>query len=258
MRCRPMWWTGLALCAALITGCARVGPPTGGPEDSAPPEVEATVPVDLSTSVALDTEIRIEFNEEMSRVAVERGFSLQPVVELKNFRWDGYALVARPTIDLPDSTTFTVRIEESAADYHGVALEAPFVLMFSTGGTVDTGVISGTVSLLGEGLPEATVWACRRSVTTDGGIVRACRYSALTDIDGAFRISGVAASERPYTLLAFIDTDQDNVYTVHEESGRISETAAIIEIPGATASGIRIELSDDLEGGLPASDGEEE
>jgi hypothetical protein len=243
--------------SALAVGCARVGQPGGGPADTTAPEVVSTEPADGAVGVPRDTTVRLHFSEDMDHVSVERAFSIEPEVELKNLRWDGEALVVRPSVGLPDSTTLTVRVAESATDHHGVALEAPFALMFSTGSSLDTGVIDGVVSMLGEDVPGAVVWACRRDVVTDGPAVRACRYATTTGPDGSFRISGVAASERPYTVLAFIDSDGDNVYTVGEETGRVAETAARIDTVGAAASGIRIELSDDLSDGLPGdlSDG---
>ncbi len=256
----------LALALAFISGCARVGLPPGGPEDSTPPEVVTTVPENGATEAGRDTRIKIGFSEEMNRLSVERGFSIEPTVKLRNLRWDGAALVARPVAELPDSTTFVVTIAQSALDYHGVAIEEPFVLMFSTGATLDTGVISGAVSLMGEGVPGATVWACRRSVSTVGGVVRSCRYATVTASDGTFRFVGVAASERPYVLLAFVDANEDNVYSVREETGRIADTAALIDGPDATAAGIQIELAggldeemtDDLEEETPATMREEE
>jgi len=243
----------LVLALAFISGCARVGMPPGGPEDNTPPEVVTTAPENDATGTGRDTGITIGFSEEMDRLSVERSFSIEPVVKLRNLRWDGTALVARPVAELPDSTTFVVRIAESALDYHGVAIEAPFVLMFSTGPTLDTGVISGAVSVMGEGVPGATVWACRRSVKTAGGVIRGCRYAAMTAADGTFQIAGVAASERPYVLVAFVDTNEDDVYSVREETGRIADTAALIDEPGATATGIQIELADGLDEEMPAS-----
>jgi hypothetical protein len=253
----------LALVAALVAsalaaGCARVGAPGGGPADTIAPEVISTEPVDGVVGVPRDTGVRLQFSEPMNRVSVERAFSVEPEVELKNLRWDGETLVARPESELPDSTTLTVTIAESAADHHGVALEAPFVLMFSTGASLDTGIIGGAVSRFGEGVPGAIVWACRGEAVPDSGVIRGCRYATTTGSGGEFRITGVAASERPYSVLAFIDTDEDNVYTVGTEAGRVAETAARIDTVGATATGIRIELSEDLENVVPPENGEEE
>ena len=242
----------LALALVLASGCARVGAPPGGPADTTPPVIVLTVPESAATEVGRDAEIRIEFSEEMDRRSVEHGFSIEPDVKLKNLRWEGATLVATPVAELPDSTTFVVGLAESVEDYHGVTMETPLALMFSTGPTLDTGVISGAVTLMGEGVAGATVWACRPPVTTDGGIIRACRYATLTAPDGTFRFVGVAASELPYVLLAFVDMDEDNVYTVHEETGRLAEAAAIIDGPNATAPGIQIELGDGLEEGIPA------
>ena len=242
----------LTLALVLISGCARVGPPPGGPADTTPPVVVLTVPENAATGVGRNAEILIEFSEEMNRRSVERGFSIEPDVKLRNLRWDGSALVATPVAELPDSTTFFVGLAESAEDHHGVAMETSLALTFSTGPTLDTGVISGAVTLLGNGVAGATVWACPPPVTTDSGGIRACRYAALTASDGTFRFVGIASSERPYVLLAFVDTDEDNVYSVHEETGRIAAAAAIIDEPDATAPGIQIELGGGLEEGMPA------
>ena len=248
----------LAVALVLVSGCARVGPPPGGPSDNTPPVIVLTVPENAATGVGRYGEIRIEFSEEMNRRSVERGFSIEPDVELRNLRWDGAALVVTPVAELPDSTTFVVGLAESAEDYHGVAMETPLVLTFSTGLTLHTGVISGAVTLMGDGVAGATVWACRPPVTSDDGIIRVCRYATLTASDGTFRFVGVAASERPYVLLAFVDKDGDNVYTVHEETGRLADAAAIIDGPDAVAPGIQIELTDGLDEGMPAITREKE
>jgi len=254
----PVRPSAIVLTLALLTGCARVGAPTGGPEDNTPPTVTATVPEDGATNVDPGTEIRIEFSEEMSRVAAERAFSIEPEVALKNLRWEGSALVARPVDGLPDSITFNVRIAETASDYHGVALASPFALLFSTGGSLDSGLIGGSVIMQGEGLAGVTVWACQRPLNTDGGVITRCGYAAITRDDGTFRIPGVAIAEQPYTLLAFIDGDEDGVYTIHEETGRIADVAALIDRAGAVAAGIQIDMSERPEDGLSPEAVEEE
>jgi hypothetical protein len=256
MRRRAELAVAVAL-AVVLAGCARVGPPGGGPEDTTPPEVTSVTPEDGTTFVARDTEIRIEFSEEMTRVSAERSFSLEPRVDLKGLRWEGTALVARTAAELPDSTTFTVRVAETASDYHGVAMESAFSSTFSTGASLDTGVISGTVTLMGAGESRVTVWACEGTPAPVNGVMEPCRYAALTGEDGTFRIGHVAVSDRPYVLIAFFDTNEDGVFDVIEETGMVAQAAALIDSTGGEATGILIELAGAVEGGWP-TEGEED
>jgi hypothetical protein len=83
--------------------------------------------------------------------------------------------------------------------------------------------------------------------------MRPCRYSVETDATGSFLIDAVAASERPYALVAFVDLDEDGVYSVTEEEGAIADSDAVISEAGATATGIRIELTDPYDMDAPAS-----
>jgi hypothetical protein len=206
--------------------------------------VETTVPAAGETLVDRSTEIRISFSEEMDRISVERSFSITPSVRLRNFVWDGTALVVRPSESLPDSTTFSVGVAEAAQDYHGVAMEAPLTFSFSTGGTIDTGSISGLVVSAGEPVAGATVWACRSAPVPDGtGTIRPCTYQDRTEANGTFTIGGVRASETPYTLFAFVDLDGDGVCSVATENGRTGNEPATIEEYGDTASGIVVDLS---------------
>jgi len=250
--------SALVVCILMLAaGCARVGPPGGGPPDTTPPEVVSTTPADGAVEVPLDASVRIEFSEDMNRLSVERAFSITPRIDLRNLRWEATTLVATPEEALPESTSFVVRVGESADDYHKVKLEEAFTFAFSTGPTVDSGVIAGEVTRAGEPVEGATVWACARSVRAEDGELRPCRYAVESAADGSFLIGAVAASERPYTLVAFVDIDGDGVYTVAEEEGAIADADAVIAEPGATATGVRIELTDPSALDIPAFPGEE-
>ncbi len=116
----------VVLGACMSAGCARPGPPGGGPLDSTPPAVVRTTPADGATDVPPETPIEIEFSEEMGRDSVERALSMTPNVGLDVPRWRGTTLTTRVlTGGLPDSTTFVVTIGPAALDYHSVALGTP-------------------------------------------------------------------------------------------------------------------------------------
>jgi hypothetical protein len=232
-----------ALAALAVVGCARTAPPGGGPADTTPPFVESTTPADGDTLVDPGTAVQIDFSEEMDRVSVERAFSVSPPVLFGRTDWRGKSFVARPSESLPDSTTFIVVINETARDYHGVAVEGPFSILFSTGRTIDTGVISGTVVSSNAPVAGATVWACVSPPAPNGlGQITPCHYQARTTPDGTFRITNVRASATPYTLFAFVDLNGDGVCSVDGEPGSVGEQPALIDEEGTEASGLVIEL----------------
>jgi hypothetical protein len=234
----------VAISAGMLAACARTGPPGGGPVDSTPPTVEATVPENGETAVDVGTEIRIAFSEEMKRATAERSFSMSPPVGLRNFTWEGRSLIARPERELPDSTTFVVEIGEGAQDYHGVAMEVPVSFRFSTGETLDTGSISGVVVRSGEPLEGATVLACvGAGPASEGTLPNGCRYRTLTGGGGTFALNAVAASKRPYRLFAFIDADGDGLWQTETETGAAADTTAALYESGAAITGIIIDLT---------------
>jgi hypothetical protein len=242
---------GVALC--VLAGCARPGPPPGGPADTTPPEIERTLPADGETRVDRSTVIEIEFSEEMNRASVERAFSLTPEVALRNLRWKGRVLLAEPEEALPDSTTFVAAIAEGAKDYHGVRIDRPRSFAFATGDAIAAGTLAGTVTVLAEPFDGAVVWACEGDVTTDSlGVVAPCAYSTTSADDGGFLLANVRSSPAAYSLVAFVDRNGDGRYETGTETGWVVPEAARVEAPGDSVGGLSIEMR------APAGRGDQE
>jgi hypothetical protein len=195
--------------------------------------------------------IEIRFSEEMDRRSAERAFSVTPNVEFRNLRWHATALEARPAVGFSDSTTYIVRVTESAADFHNVAMGIPFEFAFSTGEVIDDAWIGGHVVLTGEGVSGATVWACRHVPQPDSsGAYSRCGYEALTNDDGAFLVAHVRPRNEPYSMLAFIDADLDGLYRPGEETGGIFESGALVSASGDSIGDLDLPLE------LPLTDEE--
>lgn len=232
-----------ALAVLAAAGCARVAPPGGGPQDETPPEVISTTPVDGATDVPLSTEVSIEFSEEMSRSSAERALSITPPVGTTRFRWRGPALSASFDEELPDSTTFVVTLGEGATDYHGVVAGAPFRFAFSTGPTLDDGIIEGRVERRGEPAAGALVWACTGPAAPDTlGRLLQCGYATRAGDDGRFRFDHVRPAGAPYALVAFLDESGDGRYDPVGELGTVLETAAALAAQGDSVGGLVMEL----------------
>jgi len=244
----PLCYLVACVSAALVgAGCARPGPPGGGPPDTTPPEVVRTLPADGETHVDPATNIEIEFSEEMNRVSAERALTVAPAVSFRKIRWRGRSLIVEPAGALPDSTTFVVRIGGTARDYHEVAAGTDFSFAFSTGDVVDSGTITGVVTLRGGPVSGATVWACLGKVRPDTlGVLAPCGYAALTSDDGSFRFDHVRAAAEPYALVGFIDRDGDGTYSTQVEPGGVEGGAATIASPGDSVGGLKLAI------GVPA------
>lgn len=234
----------MVLAACVSAGCARPGPPGGGPLDATPPAVVRTAPADGATRVPPSTPIEIEFSEEMSRDSVERAFSMAPGVELEGFRWRGTTLSTTPSAGLPDSTTFIVTIGPAAQDYHSVALGAPHSFAFSTGPLVDSCIVTGSAGTSGAPVHGVTVWLSREPALPDsGGVFARSGRATTTDQDGTFRFTHVGASSTPYSIVAFLDADRDARYDPSKETGTTLDAVARVAAPGDSAGGIDIALA---------------
>ena len=61
----------ISVLVALLLGCAKVGPPTGGPVDKEPPRILSHYPESDALKVARDTQVEIVFSEPMNREQTE-------------------------------------------------------------------------------------------------------------------------------------------------------------------------------------------
>lgn len=228
---------------ALAGGCAKPGPPGGGPIDTEPPDVVDTLPADGSVDVARDVNIEIVFSEEMNRPSVERNLSRVPPLELGAVRWRGKTLVLELAESIPESTTVVLEVGAAAQDYHNVLMGAPHSFAFSTGGGLDSGVIAGRVTAGGDPAAKATVWACLKGAEPDtSGFIHSCGYATSSDDEGAFRFENVASSGTAYTLVAFLDSNGDRRYWVAGETGGVVSEAALVDADGDSATGLVVPI----------------
>jgi len=233
----------VVLALGLLAGCARPGPPQGGPADTTAPEIARTLPADGETAVDRGVVIEVEFSEEMDRPSVERAFGLTPEVALRGLRWKGRVLLAEPEEALPDSTTFLAAIAGAAKDYHGVRIAGARSFAFATGDAIDAGTLTGTVTILEEPVDGAVVWACEGEVTTDSlGVIAPCAFAATTTDEGAFTLENVRSSPVAYSLVAFIDRNGNGRYDTGAETGWIVPAAARVEAPGDSVGGLAIAM----------------
>ena len=210
-----------AIC--FIYGCAAMKSPEGGPRDTTPPKVLKMTPENLTTNFKAN-KIIIEFDEYIKLTNEFKEFSISPelekIPELK-------AKLKRLEISLPDTleknTTYTLNFGKSIVDLNeGNALKN-FSYAFSTGPTLDSLSISGTVTnaLTGEAELEASVFILPLSRDSLFGKKRAPIFT-LTDSSGNFKLNNL--KKDTYKIYALKEKNGDRIYQqISDEIGFIKE-----------------------------------
>jgi hypothetical protein len=133
------------LVLVLIVGCAGQVPPGGGPPDTTPPSVVKTIPDSNATRIE-DNSIELEFSEYVDRRSVEESIFISPYVGNLEFDWGTTDVKVNFSQQLKKNTTYVVNIGTDVVDTRARnRMAAGYTLAFSTGDSIDRGLISGRV-----------------------------------------------------------------------------------------------------------------
>jgi len=194
--------------------CAVQGAPSGGPADETPPRIIATFPSGDSTMVPEDAEISITFSEAMNRNSVLSAVFISPLPESEfELDWDKQKLKIKLNEPLRKDQTYVISIGSSAKDLRSNILKRTFSFAFSTGRTIDSGVISGKVidysgGVSVVGIPNAIIWAYKLNDTLQANpLNRKGEFITQTDADGDFRLTHLSPAR--YRLFVVTNTDND-------------------------------------------------
>lgn len=204
---------GVALFAALLAaGCAKKGPPSGGPPDLAPPRVVSTQPDSGAAAVALDAPLSLTFSEGMEPRSTVEAISIAPRVEIRRRRWSGRTLTLELAERLERGQTYTLFLTEGARDNHGNGLVGGAAVVFSTADTFPSGRIEGKVEARGFGGTGTALW-CYDAATgrVPDSTARDFDAIGLADADSRFRIDGLRVPGR-YRIWAFADLNGNHSF----------------------------------------------
>ncbi|NLG18101.1 MAG: hypothetical protein GX556_12285 [Fibrobacter sp.] len=192
---------------SLITvfSCAHQMTPGGGPDDKTGPSVHSITPRTGSVNVDKNTEIILTFSEWIASGS-ERGISIFPPVEFKT-KIKGKVLHIQPD-ELSDSTTYHVEINSSLKDLRGNPVTTPYTLVFSTGPTLDSGVIEGCVTDPSRDLLQPKIALFSEKELADTGLVGPPSYLLQTDSTGRFRFNNIRTGK--YRVIGYFDVNNDS------------------------------------------------
>lgn len=209
--------TALGIYALIWVSCAQIVAPTGGPKDSTPPKVEKEEPENLTTSFNAE-KITIKFDEFIQLKDVEDQVVISPPMETKpQFEVFGKSLVVTLRSKLNPQTTYTINFGNSIVDNHEANTYSGYTYVLSTGVTVDSLNIYGSISNSFDLKPEKGLSVCLYATDsfTDSTIfLKKPLYFNKTGDNGTFLIKNLP--NQSYQLVAFKDENKNLKYDKNE------------------------------------------
>lgn len=130
---------------ALALSCAGQVAPSGGPPDRVPPIVSSTVPDTNAVRVSTQ-EIILAFSKYVDRRSLEESIFISPYLGALEFKWSGREVTIKFKDTLRAQTTYVVNVGTDVVDLRERnRMGSGFTLAFSTGDSIDQGMIRGRV-----------------------------------------------------------------------------------------------------------------
>lgn len=195
----------------FTTGCAQIIPPTGGPRDSLPPVLLAALPKDSTTGftgkkiiIAFDEYIQLDKPQE--EVIVSPTPKVTPIIEA---RLREVSILIKDTLE--ENTTYSINFGRSLKDLNEGNPFKNFTYVFSTGSYLDSGRLSGKVTLAETGRVDSTLIAMLYRNFDDSAVAKEKpRYYARLDSLGSFSFKNIAPGN--YHLFALKDGSGQKMY----------------------------------------------
>ncbi len=135
----------VTILPVLVTSCASVGSPTGGPKDEMPPVFIESTPSPGQLNFD-KKKIEILFDENISLSTPQEKVVISPPQKsMPIIKGGGRKITVEMKDSLQANTTYTIDFSDAISDLNEKNPLPNFALSFSTGSYVDSLMISGTV-----------------------------------------------------------------------------------------------------------------
>lgn len=200
------FWLGI-WAILLVTACASIQQPQGGPRDTEPPKVLVELPKNLTKNFN-SKKIEITFDEyfrlsnENQEISVSPAQDIPPIIKIKQ-----KTLEITFKDSLEKNTTYTINFGKAIQDVNESVVLKNYSYIFSTGSKIDSLQITGKVVnyLDGKEEKEITVFIIPVSRDSIFGKKRASLFTT-TDSAGNFTLKNVKE-------------DNYRIYALKEEGG---------------------------------------
>lgn len=191
----------------LVTACANIAMPTGGPRDIKPPELVSSIPSNNDRNFSGKT-IELTFNEDIKLKDPKEEILIVPTVGKNTlFTVKKKKLIIEPESELQPNTTYSISFRDGVQDLTEGNPAENLRLAFSTGATIDSLSISGRIEEIStEKIPLKITIALYQSDTFDI-FKHSPIYFTKSDKRGVFSLSNLKADK--YFIYAYDDKNKN-------------------------------------------------
>lgn len=223
----------MLLAILLLQCCANMVTPSGGPKDTTPPKVTEANPANHCTNFN-SRKIEITFDEYVTLENANQNVLVSPPLTSKpDIKLSNKTLVIKFKEGLDANTTYTIHFGKAIKDLHEGNEFKDFVYTFSTGETIDTLSIAGTLLNASDKKPVEDAFV---------GLYRAGRDSletlptttppnfiTKTDKDGKFNIGGLP--DNKFLVFALKDVNSNLYFDLPNEEVAFIDTLVPASYP---------------------------
>jgi hypothetical protein len=209
------YWLCL-LSILLLARCAQQVAPTGGKKDTTPPELISSNPPNKTLNFK-GQDIELFFNEYVILDNIQQKLIITPETDNPyTAKQKGKSVLLSFRKEFQDSTTYTFNFGDGIKDFSERNPVQNLKLVFSTGPTIDSARVYGTVTDLRSNQPifDALVGLYQIQDTINPEKKKPY-YFSRTDSSGVFAIENIQAA--PYRLIAIDDKNRNQLYNPKEE-----------------------------------------
>lgn len=217
---------------SVITGCANIVPPSGGPRDSLPPRLIAAVPGDSALQVN-NQKLVLYFDEFIELKNAAEQILISPYPEKSpQFEARLKTLTVRLKDSLLPSTTYIIDFGQAIVDINEGNVLKNFRYVFSTGNQLDTLQLSGKIIPAETGKADSTLIALLYRAEEDSLVCKKLP-AYITRLDGQGNFRFVNLPEGKYYIYGLQDTDGNKKYTPPYEQFAFADEAVTVSATSA-------------------------
>ena len=223
----------LLMLVIIGYSCASMGTPDGGPYDEMPPKFVGSTPRIYAVN-AKNQKLELEFDEFIKlEKASEKVVVSPPQLDQPEIKVLGKKVVVELIDTLKDSTTYTIDFSDAIVDNNEGNPMGHFTYSFSTGSSIDTMEVSGTVLNAADLEPIKGIQVGLHKNLNDSAFTKLpFDRVSRTDSRGHFSIRGVAPGK--YRIYALMDGNQNYQFDSKTETIAFSDSIIIPSMMPAT------------------------